>query len=184
MGTRTLLVVQIIVCPCVWCGDRMHISVVAAEGRQQDARTIRLKRRSYVAVAMMADLAQPGEKPAPLHSVAAKLALSVSYMEMLAADLRRGHLIKSSRGPGGGYRLLRPAATISIADIALAANDGRGARNSESDDSFLANPQVEDLRNQIEACEFLLLQHISLADVVNGIVDVNSSVKRLADAVL
>jgi Rrf2 family iron-sulfur cluster assembly transcriptional regulator len=48
--------------------------------------------------------------------------LSTSYLEVLCATLRRTGLIKSLRGPGGGYILGRAAHEISILDIALAVD--------------------------------------------------------------
>ena len=49
--------------------------------------------------------------------------ISLSYLEQLFAKLRRGGLVKSVRGPGGGYRLSRPAGEVRIADIIVAVDE-------------------------------------------------------------
>lgn len=38
-------------------------------------------------------------------------------LETVLGELRRGNLVTSRRGPDGGYRLARPAAEISVADV-------------------------------------------------------------------
>ncbi len=76
---------------------------------------MRLSTKGRYAVMAMADLAghQPGERAAPvaLAEIAERQEISLSYLEQLFAKLRRGGLVTSVRGPGGGYRLcaVRPA---------------------------------------------------------------------------
>src|ERR1700741_2254327 len=74
--------------------------------------------KARYAVAALVDLAcQPAHQPTTLAAIAKRQEISVSYLEQLFARLRAGGLIKSVRGPGGGYVLARPAAEITIADI-------------------------------------------------------------------
>lgn len=49
--------------------------------------------------------------------IAESQGISVSYVEQLFARLRRAGLVEATRAVGGGYRLARPAAMITIADI-------------------------------------------------------------------
>jgi Rrf2 family iron-sulfur cluster assembly transcriptional regulator len=49
--------------------------------------------------------------------------ISLSYLEQLFGKLRRGELVESVRGPGGGYHLAREAARVSIADIIRAVEE-------------------------------------------------------------
>jgi Rrf2 family protein len=48
------------------------------------------------------------------------------YLEQMLAMLRRGQLLRSLRGPRGGYRLTRPPAEISLAEV-LACLEGEAA---------------------------------------------------------
>lgn len=56
----------------------------------------------------MVDLASHSRgSPIPLADIAERQQISPSYLEQLFAKLRRGGLVKSVRGPGGGYLLAR-----------------------------------------------------------------------------
>lgn len=50
-------------------------------------------------------------------SIAARQNISESYLEQLIAKLRKAGLVTSIRGAGGGYKLAKPAAEISVGDI-------------------------------------------------------------------
>lgn len=50
-------------------------------------------------------------------SIAARQNISESYLEQLIAKLRKAGLVTSVRGAGGGYKLAKPAAEISVGDI-------------------------------------------------------------------
>ena len=85
---------------------------------------MQLSTKGRYAVMAMTDLAkQTDEKAVSLADIAARQEISLSYLEQLFARLRRGGLVKSVRGPGGGYRLAKPAHETSVADIVLAVNE-------------------------------------------------------------
>ena len=44
-------------------------------------------------------------------------AIPLAFLEQILAALRRAGLIEAVRGAGGGYRLARPAAEITMADV-------------------------------------------------------------------
>jgi len=72
----------------------------------------------------MVDLAQrSGGEPVSLGDIAERQDISLSYLEQLFAKLRRSGVVKSVRGPGGGYVLSRRADRIHIADIVLAVDE-------------------------------------------------------------
>ena len=62
-------------------------------------------------------------KPVALADIAERQDISLSYLEQLFAKLRRGGLVTSVRGPGGGYRLARPSGELRIADIIVAVDE-------------------------------------------------------------
>ena len=85
---------------------------------------MRLSTKGRYAVTAMADLAaQEGGKPVALAEIARRQEISLSYLEQLFAKLRRQNLVRSVRGPGGGYRLGRPARDIRVADVILAVDE-------------------------------------------------------------
>jgi Rrf2 family transcriptional regulator, iron-sulfur cluster assembly transcription factor len=106
---------------------------------------------------------------------------AVADAERLFAFLRRTGLIRSFRGPGGGYRLAKPVYDISILDILLSEQGGNDARPNKAGYGALSadNPHVEDLLGQLEILQYLLLKNMSLADVVNGDLSHHPLLKRL-----
>lgn len=86
---------------------------------------MRLTSKGRYAVMAMADLAAHGggERAVPLQDIAERQDLSLSYLEQLFARLRRAGLVSGVRGPGGGYRLARPASAIRTADIIGAVDE-------------------------------------------------------------
>jgi len=61
-----------------------------------------------------------GDDPVPLAEIARREDMPIAFLERIAARLRDGGLIASTRGASGGYRLSRPARSISVADIVTA----------------------------------------------------------------
>src|SRR5471032_814063 len=85
---------------------------------------MRLSTKGRYAVMAMVDLAQHGEGgPVSLAEIAERQEISLSYLEQLFAKLRKGGLVRSVRGPGGGYRLSRASGEIRIADIIVAVDE-------------------------------------------------------------
>ena len=72
----------------------------------------------------MTDLARHGQAQAvALAEIAARQEISLAYLEQLFAALRRRGLVRSVRGPGGGYRLAAAADRISVAEVGLAVDE-------------------------------------------------------------
>ncbi len=97
---------------------------------------MRLTTKGRYAVTAMLDLAlHEGHGPVSLADISRRQEISLSYLEQLFARLRRAGLVASVRGPGGGYRLSRPGADISVAVIIDAVNeayDAAGCQGMES----------------------------------------------------
>lgn len=55
--------------------------------------------------------------------VARRQRISARYLERLLAALAESGVVESRKGPGGGYRLARPAADISVRDVILASGE-------------------------------------------------------------
>ena len=79
---------------------------------------MRLSTKGRYAVTAMMDIAlHQRVGPVTLADISQCQGISLSYLEQLFAKLRKGGLVEGVRGPGGGYRLARPADQISVADI-------------------------------------------------------------------
>ena len=55
--------------------------------------------------------------PVQLARIAETQRVPPKYLELIMLDLKKAGLVKSSRGPKGGYRLSRPAAEISFGEV-------------------------------------------------------------------
>ena len=141
---------------------------------------MRLSTKGRYAVMAMADLAGnatdaqvPGDpRPVALADIAARQDISLSYLEQLFAKLRRGGLVTSVRGPGGGYRLAKGAHETVVAEIVLAVDEPIRATRCISHSSpkgcmmggerCITHNLWEDLGAEIHA----YLAGVSLEDVV------------------
>ena len=82
---------------------------------------MRISAKVDYAVRAMAELAAAGQdNPVRAEDVAAAQDMPVAFVLTILSDLRRAHLVRSHRGRLGGYSLAKPAAQITIADIARA----------------------------------------------------------------
>ena len=138
---------------------------------------MRLSTKGRYAVMAMADLAGHGPgadneiKPVALAEIADRQDISLSYLEQLFAKLRRGGLVTSVRGPGGGYRLSRPSGELRIADIILAVDEPIAATRCKAGSSkgctkTGARCVTHDLWEELGQQIHVFLSSVSLADVL------------------
>ena len=112
----------------------------------------------------MLDLAlHYGTAPIPLSDIAERQDISLSYLEQLFALLRRSGLVKSTRGPGGGYRLSRAPAEIAVSSIVKAVNEQLSLTEKGGEPCYLSQVWNE-LSSEIER----FLDSLSLADVLES----------------
>ncbi|EED35026.1 iron-sulfur cluster assembly transcription factor IscR [Luminiphilus syltensis NOR5-1B] len=117
----------------------------------------------------MLDLAlRNGQGPTALAGISERQDISLSYLEQLFSQLRRSGLVKSVRGPGGGYHLGRDAGEISVAAVIQAVNEStdttrcRGKGDCQKGDTCLTHHLWMNLSDQIHD----FLEAISLEDLV------------------
>ena len=101
---------------------------------------MRLTTNGRFAVTAMLDLAlREHAGPVTLAGISEREHISLSYLEQLFGKLRRKGLVESTRGPGGGYTLGKPAAEITITDIITSVDEPMdatkcgGAQNCHGD---------------------------------------------------
>ncbi len=134
---------------------------------------MRLSTKGRYAVMAMVDLANcSAEKgrPVSLADIAGRQEISLSYLEQLFGKLRRKGLVKSVRGPGGGYLLSRSYEDLRVSDIITAVDEPLSAKRCKNDTAegcqsnksrCITHDLWSELTNQIH----LYLNSISLADV-------------------
>jgi len=135
---------------------------------------MKLSTKGRYAVVALADLAlQPDGALQSLAEIARRQDLSLPYLEQLFVKLRRAELVTSVRGPGGGYRLARPAAEIRVADILAAVDETvsamhKGAGASGGTSGSRAQSMTNRLWEGLSAHVYVFLHQTRLSDVVQN----------------
>ena len=131
---------------------------------------MKLTSKGRYAVTAVLDIALNTEKgPVSLADISERQHISLSYLEQLFAKLRRDGLVKSVRGPGGGYQLGLPSDQISVGMIISAVNENihvtkcLGSGNCQNGVECLTHTLWEELSNRIET----FLNEITLAELVS-----------------
>jgi Rrf2 family iron-sulfur cluster assembly transcriptional regulator len=134
---------------------------------------MKLSTKGRYAVMAMVDIAAYGRgRPTSLAQVAARQDISLSYLEQLFAKLRRSGLVRSARGPGGGYVLARSAGEIAIDEIVRAVDEPLRATRCTPGQAFgchggasrcLTHDLWEGLGRQIQG----YLASVTIADVLS-----------------
>ncbi|MGB8437223.1 MAG: Fe-S cluster assembly transcriptional regulator IscR [Burkholderiales bacterium] len=130
---------------------------------------MRLTTKGRFAVTAMVDVAMHAtQSPVPLTDISARQGISLSYLEQLFSKLRRRELVKSARGPGGGYRLAKPMGEVTVADIIVAVDEPidatqcAGKENCHDDQKCLTHDLWVRLNDQI----FDFLRSVTLGELV------------------
>lgn len=131
---------------------------------------MKLTTKGRYAVTALLDLALHARKgPVSLADISERQEISISYLEQLFAKLRKNGLVKSVRGPGGGYRLSREADAIFVAEVIDAVDESldvtrcEGRGDCQNGQRCLTHDLWMDLSNQIHK----FLSGISLQSLVD-----------------
>lgn len=83
-----------------------------------------LTTKGRYAVTAMVDLALHGDNtPESLANIASRQGIAANYLEQIFMKLRKNGLVRSVRGPGGGYILAHDSEVITVADIVAAVDE-------------------------------------------------------------
>jgi Rrf2 family protein len=132
---------------------------------------MRLSARVDYALRAAAELAVGGERPITAVQLAEAQQIPPKFLENILSQLRRSGLVRSQRGPEGGYWLARPASEIFLADV-IRAIDGPlvGVRGERPEHLGYEGPAkaLQLVWIALRANERLILEQVSLADVASG----------------
>jgi len=85
---------------------------------------MRLTSKGRYAVRAILDLTfNSNGKPVRLQEISERQKISLHYLEQLFRRLRKGNVVKSVRGPGGGYLLARSMDDIAVKDVLLSVGE-------------------------------------------------------------
>jgi len=132
---------------------------------------MRLSARADYALRAAIELAASGGGHVTADSLARSQAIPGKFLEAILTQLRRAGLVRSQRGPDGGFWLARPASEISLADI-IRAIDGqlvgvRGERPENIGYIGVAEP-LQSVWIALRANERAILDEVTLDHIVTG----------------
>ncbi len=124
------------------------------------------------AVRAVVELAHSGkETPRKVDEVAQAQRIPVSFLENILTQLRSAGVVRSQRGPEGGYWLARPAEEVTLADIIRAVEGPlvgvRGQRPEEIE--YIGSAEaLQAVWIALRANLRKVLEHVTVADVAEG----------------
>lgn len=122
----------------------------------------------------LADIAlQPAGSLVSLGDISKRQDISLPYLEQLFVKLRRAGLVESVRGPGGGYRLGRPASDIRVVEVLAAVDETvdamhKGAGASGGASGSKAQSMTNRLWQSLSAQVYVFLHNARLSDVTGN----------------
>lgn len=79
---------------------------------------MRVSTKGRYAIRVLIDMAKSGESDFhPLHTLAARQGMSEKYLEAILGTLVKNNILEGARGKGGGYKMAKPAAELTVWDI-------------------------------------------------------------------
>lgn len=132
---------------------------------------MRISERVDIAVRAMGELAvHPGDV-VKANAIAQRQGIGLKYLLDVLRDLKQAQLVRSKRGPEGGFTLSRPPEAISLADI-FRAVDGPLADVHDQSLRRLAYPppleRLTDVWMAVRASLRRVLETVSVADLAAG----------------
>jgi len=133
---------------------------------------VRVSARADYAIRALVELAVAGpDAPTRGEAIARAQSIPTKYLENLLADMRRARLVSSQRGLKGGYRLARPASSITLAEV-IRVIDGPLAGVRDEAPENVAYPgaaaSLRDVWVALRASMRTVLEAVTLADVASG----------------
>lgn len=142
---------------------------------------MRLTTKGRYAVTAVLDLAfHEDNGPVSLAAISERQCISLSYLEQLFARLRRNGVVKSTRGPGGGYTLNRDVTDISISDVILAVDESCQVAGCDDHEGCQGDYQclTHDLWNELSKEIRTFLDGITLAEMMANKKVLNVSIRQ------
>jgi Rrf2 family protein len=139
-------------------------------GRAYDGR-VRVSAKADYAVRAALELAAAGGGPLKGERIAEAQEIPLKFLENILIELRHADLVRSQRGPDGGYRLARPAAEIVVADVIRAVEGPLASVRGEPPESVSysgAAAPLQALWIALRASLRSVLDRVTLADLAAG----------------
>ena len=131
---------------------------------------MKISKKVQVAVEALTHVGlKQGSSPVNLTVISRELQVSVSYLEGIFQSLRLAGCVSPVRGPGGGYRLGKPAQDISVASLAFAVEPQQVDTEPEDNSAEAESPiraRTRSLVQRAHETELAFLEQVSLQDLL------------------
>ena len=125
--------------------------------------------KMQAALSIAAELAVREEGPMTTTAIARNTGLSVSYIEVLCAPLRRAGIIVSARGPGGGYNLGRAPDEITVLELARAVDPDAIDRPRHTVDEPEPSKETKSVQRLFEGAAMEIKHYLESSTVADAI---------------
>ena len=131
---------------------------------------MKLSTKGRYGLRAMADLAaQPGYEPVSLSSIAQRQRISEGYLESMFGSLRRSGLVRSIKGAGGGYVLMREAREISVGEVLRALEgDLHIVEPDDAEPGSLRACIAHNVWNKVSQCIENVVSSVTLQDLIES----------------
>ena len=133
---------------------------------------MKLSTKGRYAMVALVDLVLNGsDRLVTLVEISERQDISLAYLEQLFVKLRRAGIVKSVRGPSGGYQLASVPDKVRISEILYAVDEGmnalsRGAGASGATTNSKAHHLTDQLWEQLSANVYVFLHQTRLSDIL------------------
>lgn len=147
---------------------------------------MRVSARADYAVRALTELAARSGEPITAESIARAQGVPLKFLLGILGELRRAGLVRSQRGPAGGYLLARDPATITVADV-MRAVDGplASVQDAKPEDVTYPGPaaRLQDVWIAVRASLRSVLEQVTIAHLLAGqLPDAVETLTRSEDA--
>jgi Rrf2 family protein len=111
------------------------------------------------------------EKPVKAERIATAQEIPLNFLENILGELRHSGIVRSHRGAEGGFRLARPAADVTVADIIRAVEGPLASvRGGPPEDATYGGAAESLPRVWIAVRQSLrrVAEHVTIADIASG----------------
>jgi Rrf2 family protein len=132
---------------------------------------VRVSARADYAVRALSELAASSGSSMTAESIARAQGVPLKFLLGILGELRRAGLVRSQRGPAGGYLLDRDPSAITIADV-MRAVDGplASVQDAKPEDVTYPGPaaKLQDVWIAVRASLRLVLEQVTIAHLLAG----------------
>lgn len=126
----------------------------------------------YAVMAVVDIASQESDKPITLADIAKRQNVKIAYLEQIMSKLRSKNILKSVRGPGGGYKLNDKCTKITIAQIISAVEEPIKMTKCNNDNNRCGGKELKcsthELWQGLSDHIYNYLDSLTIRDVCNG----------------